>query len=786
VLLWATYAGAASVFLFLANRFVGRVSPAAGLTLALFPLLFTGRAFLIGGIYGPADLYFGSDPWRNTAMAREVGSIRNPILSDVAFANLPWRAAVREAISNGRFPFWNRFDLLGAPLFPGAGDSFLHPGTFPGIWLPLELSFTFSCTVTIFLGLLSAFLFFRDHEVSGLSALTGAAAWGFSTYLLFWNGFAIGPPVATFPLLLLGLRRLVRRPGAGSVGLLAAALLLGLTGGHPETFFHGLAGGAVYFLWEIFGSPTRRVLRPVASTLLGGLLAVLIGAPILLPLLDALPRTAVYHERLPGSGAADSVRQSVSARESARRLLPAALPFSHGIYGRSPVQDRRHDGSGMPMAYSGAVLFPLAVLALRGQRRGRYLFLGYYVAGLGYGASAPVLLDLTAALPGFHVALNWLMVSFAAFGLAGLAAFGADEIQREGKKGSAALACSAVLAVLIGWTVLARPVFRDRELAPAFIRREMAAELVPVAVLAVAAVASRRGGRALAVSALLLLAAQRRAEMGGVYPTLPRGSVASPLRFLEALPAGGSPYRVVARDDVFRPNAATLYGIEDVRGYEPFTLAELGETFPLWCTPRNASHQLVGDLARPFLSLANARFAIGAPGEEAPQSWSARSRDAEAALFENPRALGRAFVPRKVRTEPDGAARLEEMAAETDFGERAWLSVGSGKEVDNGRAEISVRESGADLLIDAKVESRALVATSIPAWPGWRALVGGARVETVRVNHAFVGLWLEPGAYEVRLSYRPPMWNLAVGLFVMGALLAVALAVASRKRDVTA
>ena len=345
---------------------------------------------------------------------------------------------MRESFANGRIPFWNRFVLAGGPLFPAAGDAFLHPGTWLGIFLPVGLSFLFSCAFTLFLALLCAFLFFRDHALSPVPALVGAVAWGFSTCLLFWDGFAIGPAIATFPLLLLGLRRMARRPGAASVSLAVIALLLGIAGGHPETFFHCLAGGAVYFVWEIVNRP-RRVIRPIGAALLAGLLALLLGAPLLLPLLDALPRTAIY-------GARRRQGQSVSAPESARRLLPALLPFAHGIYGRSPVQGWRHDGSGMPLAYSGALLFPLALLAFRaprGVRRGRVLFLVFFLAGLGYGASAPLLSDVTSALPGFDVALNYRLVFLAPLGLAGLAALGAEEIRRSSGR-SVALAAAAV------------------------------------------------------------------------------------------------------------------------------------------------------------------------------------------------------------------------------------------------------------------------------------------------------------------------------------------------------
>ncbi len=784
-----TYAGAAFLVLYLSNRFVAPVSRGAGLALALLPLVFTGKAFLIGGVYGPADLYYANDPWRQTPEARVVGPVRNPILSDVAFANLPWRSAVREAFTNGRIPFWNRFDLAGAPLFPGAGDSFLHPGTWLGIFLPLELSFLFSCTFTIFLALACAFLFFRDHELSPTPALVGAVAWGFSTYVLFWDGFAIGPAVSVFPLILLSLRRLARRPAPASVALAVVALLLGLAGGHPETFFHCLAGGAVYFAWELTRPPRPRIARPAGSALLAGFLALLLGAPILLPLLDALPRTDVYRTRRAASAAGRTHRQSVSAPESARRLLPAILPFSHGMYGRSPVQDWRQDGSGMPVAYSGAVLFPLALLAFRSRRirrRGRLLFLGFFLAGLGFGASAPVLLDAVSALPGFDVALNWLMVFLAPFGLAGLAAFGAQEIER-GAGRAAAMTSAAVLALLVLSFLLSRGVFRERELSESFVRASFAAQLLPLAAFAVAAVALRRSGRVLAAAFVLLLVVERHAEMKDVYPTLPAGSVTPPLPALAALPRGGAPYRVVARDDVLHPNASTLYGLEDVRGYEPVTLAELAETFPLWCRPRHASHQLIEDLTPPFLSLLNARFAVAAPGDPLPEGWLERSRDREMAIFENPRALDRVFVPRRVRFEPDRKSRLAQMARETDFGERAWLSDSDGEapergEVPNGRARLSLRSRGPDVLITAAVATPVLLVTSIPAWPGWIAETESGRLQILRVNHAFVGFRLEPGHHEVRLHYRPPTLVPALVACLAGILLIAILGVFAARR----
>jgi hypothetical protein len=752
--------------------------------LALLPLLFTGEALLFGRLYGPADLYGTAEPWQTLAAQQGAPPPSNPILSDLAFANLPWRAAVREAAANGRLPLWNRFVLAGNPLLGAAQAGILHPATWLGLWLPVPVSFTFSCAFTLFLALLSAFLFFSDFRVPAAAALAGAVGWGFSTYVLFWLGWSVGPSTATFPLLLLGLRRLAREPGLAAAGLTAAALWLSLCGGHPESFFHGVVAGGVYFLWELAGARrSGRAVRSVGGSLAAGLLALLLAGPQLFPLLEAIPHTAEYRQRREAVARGEG-GQSVPFREAARRMLPDLLPFSHGLYGRSPVEYLRGDGSGMPLGYAGAVLFPLAAIGLSRRSpdgRGRAVFLGFLAAGILYGASAPILHDLTARLPGFHLALNYRLVFLAGLGLAGLAALGVAALAEEKvalKK--AAFASGAAGLVLVLAFQIAQPVFAERALPPDFVRWQFLYEVVPVALLGLAAVFLPV--RAFASAALVLLCAQRYFEMRNVYPTLPAGSLAPPLPGLEGAYASG-PARVAASGTTFRPNGSALYRLEDVRGYESLVLDRFADTYPLWCRAQPASFNLVTQLDAPFLSFLNTRYAVGAPGESTPDGWQERARTGALSLFENPRALPRAFVPERLRLVADPARRLKEMAGESDFSRTAWLSLGDG-ESENGRAALDVRAVGPDLEVSVAVSDasgRTFVATSLPDWPGWRGEAGGRELALTTVNHAFVGFWLPPGRHVVRLTYWPASFTL--GLFAFGAGVAAAgLAAATARR----
>ena len=789
-----------------------RVPWRTGVLLVLLPLVFTGKAFLRGDLYGPADLYYQHEPWKAVAAENGVDRIHNPILSDLAFANLPWRAAVREAFVNGRLPLWNRFVLGGNPLLGTAQAAVFHPSTWLGLYLPLALSWTYSCAFTIFLALLCGWLFFRELCRSDIPALVGAVGWGFSTFVLFWDGWAVGPSIAGFPLLLLGLRR-IARGGENGFGITAAALLLSATGGHPETLFHCVAGAGVYFLFELFARDARpRAGRAIGGALGAGLLAAALAAPVLLPLLEALPHSAEYASRREALAEKGS-RQSVPALEAARRLRPAVLPFAHGIYGKSPVQERRHDGSGMPLAYAGAVLFPLAIGGLRSsaQSRERWIFLAFVLLGFAYGASAPLLLDATSSLPGFALALNYRLVFLAPLGLAGLAALGADRIV--GTEAARRLATAALLiavALTVGYLSSWR-VYESRELPDDFLRESIALEVVPVVGLAIAAAWLRKRPAGLGAVALTLLVGQRFLEMRETYPTLRAGSLAPPLPVLAALPPAAEPRRIVATGAVFRPNGAALYGLEDVRGYESLVLNRFAETYPMWCRPQHASHNRVDDLTRPFLAFVNARYAIAEPGASAPDGWSVVFRGRDGTLFENPSALPRAFVPARVRVETDARKRLREMSEATDFGETAWLSeapltltpgrslrenatFGRGRELfearetprapppraGRGYTQVTVREIGTDLVVEADVAGRALVVTSVPDWPGWRGSDESGKVALTTVNHAFVGFWLEPGKHAVRLHYLPGSFLLGSAL-AGAALLAVSLLLVIRR-----
>ena len=256
----AVYGATAAATLLLVRRFVSPLSLRVALVLAAAPLLFTGRALLTGSVYGPIDILYNGYPFGAHRVELGVSPDRTPVLSDVVYQQIPWRAAVRRAAFEGRMPLWNPDVLGGEPLLAVQQPAVLHPGTWIGLLLPLPQAWTFEMTLRLLIALLCAYLFLRDLWCCELASLLGALGWAFSNWMIFSLGVPLMPAAAPFPLLLLGLRRIAREPGRRSVALTVAALVLIGVAGHPETLLHACAAGGVYFLFELArsGSDPRR------------------------------------------------------------------------------------------------------------------------------------------------------------------------------------------------------------------------------------------------------------------------------------------------------------------------------------------------------------------------------------------------------------------------------------------------------------------------------------------------------------------------------------------------
>jgi hypothetical protein len=279
------------------------------------------------------------------------------------------------------------------------------------------------------------------------------------------------------------------------------------------------------------------------------------------------------------------------------------------------------------------------------------------------------------------------------------------------------------------------------------------AAAVFLGLLALGIVAGRGTGRprlraVLAVALPLLAAIELIAVHGRINPGLPLDRLypeTGAVRFL-----AGRPGRVAATGGTLRPNAATVYGLDDIRGddtleldrYVELEAERFGSGHPTYFVPIRRWDRL-------WLDRLGVRWVMGGPGESPPVAgWRLAYDGVDARVWERPDPLP------PVRWAGGGAGRRVEVLERRPGRWRlAWATPRPG------------------LLVVAETYDR-----------GWSASARTGAVAARPAGGALIGVPLGPGSGELELIYRPP--GLAVGavISVAAAALLAALALVARRR----
>ncbi len=770
------YLALASLLVVAASRAVLPVPRRSAAVLVLLPLLFTGGAMLRDTAYAPADIGWNVEPLAGAREEYGVERTAPGIFTDITSQIAPWRHAVHRAWRAGEWPLVNPGLLCGDLLAGTAQAAPFYPLVLLTVWLPFPVFLTLQTAFAFLVAALGAWLFFADHELGELPSLLGAAGWAFSSFVAFWIHWPMGVAVGWLPLVLLGGRRVVRAPGTLSALLLAVALACPLLAGHPETGVHLVLFGA---LWAAIEWLVARPAKPgatVAAGLAGGTLALALSAVALLPILEALPQTFEHAWR---QSAAAWARRSVPWPDALHHLAASAVPFAFGVPGEvePPVPGPwRMPGT----SYVGSVLLPLALLGLsrRGEPR------RWALPPSPSPGSPPACRRRESPRRSPRCRSS---TSRSTNGSSSSAASGWWRSPRSGwRSGSSGRArgwrrwrSPSRWRSASRWRWWGRRWSTPVSSARGAVARGAIVVLSP-ALLGAAALAARGGARATRVAglALVLLLAQRRAEIGGLFPLHSAAAFYPRVAPLDRLGDEPSPYRVVGHGYALLPATASHYGLEDPRGYQALTLRRLLELHPQWSVPMPVWFNRVDDLEAPLLDLMNVRYALTGAGFAGAAGWELVAEGAGGAkLFRNREALERAFVPARVRFPLDGAVTVREMAGAREFATVAWIedprrtagTEGAAGEVENGPGRVSIRADGAGYRLSAEMERPGWAVVTMAAWKGWRARAAGRELPLAFGDHAFLAVELPAGASEVELSYLPP------GFVLGGAITAVTL-----------
>ncbi len=737
------------------RRFVQPMSRAAAIVLVLLPFCFVGRALLTARVYAPIDMPMLAEPLRDYKADYGIDEPHNGTLSDLYMQMIPWQSAVREAYSRGEWPLWNRHMLTGSVLAANMQAAPYDPLQLIGFLIPHTQALTFGAAMTFFIAGLFTFAFARSLGLGEVASLIGAAAYMFSSLLAFFVGWPLGRAWTYLPLTFLGVRMVIHETSVRAAVILTSAFVLTIFAGHPESVLHVVVLGMVYGIYELWPKRTMKsdALKAIGVAVICGVIALLLTAISLLPFFSAAPATVEYYIRHAFYAEADFV---VTPGKIAQRSLMAVFPF----YGGQPERANYTSLWEPPSMRFGSIVLALALtsLVLARRRKETWFFFAFAVVMVLAGLNAWPVAHLLHELPIFDIALNERLAFAAAFAVAMLAALAADRWPETTRLRftSAGIATGLGVALAIGGWIL-----RDSQIAGG-VKRELIAmltlaDLIPLAVVATL-FALRTPARIALPLVLGLVLLQRTWVDGSMYPAHPEKMFYPSVPILRHMQEDPStPFRMVGLHFAFLPDAASLYGLEDARGYEAMTFKKLYETYPFWCKHQDASFNNVYDKSRPFLSMINVKYAIGSLDPQPDDQWKLVLQDRGSRLLENTRVLPRAFVPRRIRYEKTNYGILYGMQNTTDFGERSFIGtqVYAPHEIANGPGTLTIRRDYVDYDIDAEMEVDGWVIVSESGWPGWRAYVDGKRVEWQYANHAFIGVFVPKGKHHVRLVYMP-------------------------------
>lgn len=730
------------------------------------------------------------------------------------------RGAIGKALAEGRLPVWESHVMCGSPELAALHGGVLYPLTWPAAFM--SPGFFWTSTAWIHLSLAGAFSFAWLGRGMGLGR--GASLAGALLYMLsglvsthVYSGHV--PHLSSIPwaaAILWRLERLFAGPTIRRGMLLAFPVALMILAGFPQfVFVAGLAalGRLIHFVMGT-GAEWRGRIR-VAGTAFGWMaLGGILAAPQLLPtseLILHIQRVSINDASFVGSGSM-----------APTSLITLLAPTFFGDERTVPLWSRgsAEDAAG----FVGIAGLALATLGVLGPHRQRYLWAGLagFAIVLALGWHTPLFGLFMRVVPGvsfFRVPARYLFLFL--IGVTPLAAMGFEQLwsgnqsllrQRQILAGIAGILLLIACGFWIhlqgsqtpGWwralidreplglngekgvEVLTTPEARAAA-------REMAAgsllwSACSLAIVAVSVV-SRRGP----VSALVLglfLSGELWVYCSRFYKTYSVQEAEWRPEFVDAVRHHPHfPFRIATVTGAQTPTIGMcqLAGLDHVGGYDPMMLRRYTELVNAARGKPISDVVVAMVLARPgpVFDLLGARLWVVPGPRQEPPGWKTIGELPSGFVYENPKALPRAFLVGSAVIPATDAERLRILSDPAfDGSATVVLEPSDGVPLTtHGTVKGSVKLAKMDegyysLRTDCATD--AFLVLSEAYFPGWSATVDGAAAPILRADHLLQAVRLKAGAHEVIFAYHSRfLWT---GFLLATAGLLIPLLVAGVRR----
>lgn len=707
---------------------------------------------------------------------------RVPARGDLADFFWPMKAYTAERWRAGAPPLWNPLSGLGEPWLARIQTGVFYPGDAPFL-LPWPLGPHVAIALHMVIAATGMASWLSALGRSRLAALSGAAVYAaggaFLSLVPVWANFA----TASFlPWIFLGALRAARNEG---IATFAGAAALAFLAGEPALATGGALAAAAASLAESHPFGLTSTWRVMARLVAGLILAAGLTSAVMLPFAVQLRQSG----RLAGAAQGEALRRPVGLSDLADLVVPP------------PEEMTRAGGAGRGSYLVTLALGPLALLLVGAGASGlpsrslTLVLLGIAVAGLllalgARGGLAPLLVG-AGPLRGTRFPARWFAMTH--FVLAALAGAGVDVLRGSlpARRRAVLIGAAAVLGVFSGLALL----------EPARLREDGALRSAAALLSAAAGIGllARRPSKETVFLAVLAgpllwfssdaLASVPAAELAGT-PSVLAGRAGVPEGRLFVAVHDGPLLSHWLEKGGRRFSEETVRRLhEALAGYGnlPLGLATAGTASPL-DDPRRARFlgaALAGGNPRTLLALADVRELVTPlpttiPGAELLAASGGVLR------YRLPPGMGRVFFPREAIVASDDAAFETLRQKGFDPEETAFLDSSPvplpPRRTARGFALARVlRDDPERSEIAISVSEGGLVVLTRSFDPGWRVRIDGLPVTPLRIDLAFLGVFVPGGEHRLSVVYEPPLYRLGLALSGASLLALAALLLAGRR-----
>lgn len=255
-----------------------------------------------------------------------------------------------------------------------------------------------------------------------------------------------------------------------------------------------------------------------------------------------------------------------------------------------------------------------------------------------------------------------------------------------------------------------------------------------------------------------------------VYPMPPL--VESLLR--DDSPRPSAPYRVMGLDLALVPNTSMIFGVEDIRGYDPIAPRRyMALMSRLSGAVRVGHHLLFTQADAPLLDFLNVRYAFVADGarDALGARWMPVQEGDGVTLYANQDAMPRTFmVYRSQLTDTPDASLAMTLDPNFDFRHEVVLEGVDAPLLQGAHDPAPVVEIldavPGRMTVAVTTAQPGLLVMSDPYTPGWVATVDGNEAEIFIANHAFRAVNVPQGTHTLTFTYRPS--SISIGAWSSG------------------